>query len=449
MIIVSIISFSLAAVLILECLLRKSDFFSPARIYLFFHSLALGISFLALDPHMTPFLPFTSLVYFGSAVAFLLGIWTVKLLGGTNHGPSSVLDFTRYNWKVHFGFATILFAVFIWGMWFASNGIGAFPLFAKDKAKAIRDLFAYKWWASIALSYGGLTMALFFISIFRPRKGLKIINPGFWLTLISVLVFSLALSRAGLIFFAAFAILFYNYAVRRLPILKLFQFFVIAGVFIIVTGYLKSNGIQEEYKTKIKTEKVVRLALQIPYMYFANNFWNLDYALNPENFEQRHATTYGFTSLSGFLEGLYLPGGNVGQDLHKTLGYDDAFHKHAIKTKGWNTIGYQWDLYKDFGLAGTLLGPFIIGLIFGVLYLKVIRKPTILNTAIYSYMAFFLSGTFGGYFPENMIYVYGFIYLCLCCYFSQEMVPQNHTGASGSVSISSVGRAERDIPART
>lgn len=441
MVAVSIVSFCLAVALILECIIRKSDFFSPIRIYLFFHSVALGISFLALDKSMTPFRPFTSLVYFGSALCFVLGVWTVTLLAGPGKGPVRALDFSRYNWKVHLCFSFFLFLVFLWGMMFAYHGIGVFPLFAKDKAKAIRDLFAYKWYASIALSYGGLTMALFFISIFRPRKLPRIFNLGFWMMLISVLVFSLALSRAGLMFFAAFAILFYNYAVRRLSILKLFQFFLIAALFIIVTGYLKSNGIQEKYKGKIKTEKVVRLALRIPYMYFANNFWNLDYALNPENYHERHPTTYGFTTFSGLLDGMYVPGGNLGLEIHKSTGFDDAFHKKAIKVKGWNTIGYQWDLYKDFGVIGDFLGPFIIGMLLGILYLKLTREPTLLTAASYSYLAFFLSGTFGGYMPENMIYVYGFFYLCGCCYLSQVTFSRKPHGVLTPASFPSIEAA--------
>lgn len=375
---------------------------------------------------MTPFHPFTSLVYFGSAACFLLGTWAVSLLNGLKDVPSRrPADFERYNWKLHFFFATALFLFFVWGMKTARDGVGEFPLLAYDKAQAIRSFFAYKWSASVAICYGGLAMVLFFIPLFRPRRLPKILDPAFWIMLIIACIFSLALSRSGLVFFAVVAVVFYHYAVRRLLMSRLLLIFVVCASFIVVTGYLKVNGLQQQQQVKVKTSKVIHLALRVPYMYLANNFWNLDYALNPENYQERHPTTYGFTTLSGTLDMMDLPGGNLGVALHEATGFDDQFQKHAVKLRGWNTIGYQWDLYKDFGIAGVFLGPFLMGMLLKLLYLRVCSRPTILNSAAYSFQAFFLLGSFGGFFPENPIYVYGFFYLCACCYLSQRLSLRN------------------------
>lgn len=422
MIDVSVISFCLAAAILLECIIRGSDFFSPARLYFFFQSVALGVAFLALDKNMTPFKPFTSLVYFGSSACFLSGLVVVRLLVDFKARPSrKSMDFEHYNWKLHLIFAMVLFVFFVYGMITAHNGTGGFPLFAKDKSNAIKAFFSYKWSASVAICYGGLTLALFFMALFRPRASSKFLDPVLWMTVASAFIYSLALSRSGLVFFAVFAIVFYHYAIRRLSMLRLFLLFVFCSSFIVVTGYLKVNGVQEKYRVKVKTSKVVQLAMKVPYMYLANNYWNLDYALNPENFQERHPTTFGFTTLSGMLDMMALPGGNVGMAIHEATGFDDPFHKRAIKARGWNTIGYQWDLYKDFGLVGVFLGPFIIGLLLEILYLKICMRPTMLSSACYSFLAFFLMGSFGGLFFESGIYVYGLFYLCLCCYLCQRL----------------------------
>lgn len=420
MIFISITAFCIAGIILLECLFRNSDFFSPLRLYFFFHSVALGVAFLALDRNMTPFYPLTSLVYFGSAACFLSGVLVLNLLVDVKVADlGSRVDFKYYNWKLHFCFATALLLFFVWGMYAAHHGTGQYPLLAKDKVKAITAFFAVKWSASVALCYGGVTLSLFFITLFRPKRFRKIFDPVVWVMIGTALFYSLALSRSGLVFFAVFAIVFYNHAIRRLSIPKLFLLFVFCASFIIVTGYLKVNGVQEKYKVKVKTSKVIQLAMKVPYMYLANNFWNLDYALNPENFQERHPTTYGFTALSGVLDMMALPGGNVGLAIHEANNFDDQFHKRSIKIHGWNTIGYQWDLYKDFGIAGVFLGPFFIGMSLGFLYFRIRTRPTIMNAAVYAFLSFFILGSFGGLFLENGSYIYAFFYLCLCCYLSE------------------------------
>jgi len=231
MILVSIISFCVAAFLILEAVFWKSDFFSPARIYLFFHSLALGIAFLAFDKAMVPFKPFTSLVYFGSATCFLLGVWMVNRVDGITHGgvpEPRALDFEHYNWKMHLVFSLAVFAFFIWGTMGLYQGGAEIPLFAEDKGKALYRLFLNKKWLFIyGYTYAGIVMALFFMYIFRPSRLPKIFNPGFWMTVVTASVFSLALQRSALMFFVFFAVIFYHNGIRRLSMWKLFRFFFI------------------------------------------------------------------------------------------------------------------------------------------------------------------------------------------------------------------------------
>ena len=421
MIIVSIVAFALASLILLESFLRKSDFFSPIRTYFFFHSLSLGVAFLALDPRMTPFKPLTSLVYFGSAACFLMGAWSARLLAPKGDGIVRRVDFSRYNWRMHLGWATFIFVVFVAGMTVAYLGTGQFPMLAEEKGRAIKAFFDYKFSASVALSFGGVAMTLFFIYAFRPRKGSRLWNPGILMAAATLAIFMLALSRSGIVVFGCFAVVFYHYAFRRLSIPKLGLLFAVFASFIIITGYMKTSDIRKTYQ--IEFSDVLALAMRIPYLYIANNYWNLDHALNPPAHMERHPTTYGFTTTSGLLGLMSLPGGNLAAGIRENTQIDDQFHERSIKSRGWNTVGYQWDLYKDFGLPGTLLGPFLIGLFFGFLYLRVTRTPTVLNVATYSFLFFFLAGSVFGFLPENSIYVYGTIYVALCCYLAHRTYP--------------------------
>jgi len=116
-------------------------------------------------------------------------------------------------------------------------------------------------------------------------------------------------------------------------------------------------------------------------------------------------------------------GGNLAESIEKNEHFDGQFNEQAIKIKGWNTVSYQWSFYKDFGVIGVFLGSFLIGMLLHMLYLKICRQPTMLTLSAYSYSAFFVADSCFGSFFESPIYVYGFLYVCACCYFSQIVLP--------------------------
>lgn len=416
---VSIVSLLVVLLILADCVVRKSDPFSPVRLYVFFHALTLGIAFLALDKAMTPFHPLTSVVYFGSGFCFVLGAFLARLLENPVRGYKAFSWSKPYNWTLHLSLAFILFVIFIGGIFVATTGLGTLPLLAANKGKALYVFFRVSWFSSVFLSFGGIVMALFFMTIFRHPRRNAFLNVGIWMTVISLVVFVLVLSRSGIMFFAFFAMVFYHYGVRRLSVGKLSLLFTLILSVFLVTTYLKVNELRKTHQISMSTETIFSHLLKVPYLYVANNFWNLDYALNPENHEQRHPTTYGFTSISGLLDMMRIPGGTLGGAIRAATDYDDQFHERSIKVKGLNTIGYQWGLYKDFGIPGALGIPFLFGFLFALLYRRMLRAPTMLNLATYSYLAFFVGLSWFLAFWESMIYLYGFFYILACCGLSQ------------------------------
>ncbi len=430
MITLSVISLLVAALIIVEVTVRRSDFFSPGRIYLFLHALTMGIAFLSLDKAMTPFQPFTWLVYLGSGAAYLLGVWIAWSMGklyphevrpvgidapyGKNDTRGTIDS--GYNWTLHLKLAMIFFLLFVAALTFASLGIGTLPILAKDKAMAIRNIFKVNIFSSIGLSYGGMVAVLFFMAIFRPRRRRLWFNLAFWMMLVTLGIYITALSRSGLVFFTLFALVYYHQAVRRLSIPKLSIFFLVSFSLFLGTAYLKLTNFQKQYGLNVKPAQLMVKLLNIPYIYVANNFWNLDYALNPEVYHERHPATYGFTTVSGIFDMLLVPGGSAGSAIRDAGGYDDQFQEHVVKVKGLNTVGYQWGLYKDFGLPGTLLCPFAFGLLFGLVYGQMRRSPTVANTALYAYLSYFVGMSWFLAFWESMIYIYGLMFVSAICY---------------------------------
>jgi oligosaccharide repeat unit polymerase len=160
----------------------------------------------------------------------------------------------------------------------------------------------------------------------------------------------------------------------------------------------------------------------------ANNFWNLDYALNRHLQKEAHPTTYGFSSVQGFLDMTPSLGGMLGGQIRSDTQMDSQFNKSSAKLRGWNTVMYQWTLYKDFGLAGVFVGPFLIGIALGFLYMAVRRRPSPLNLAAYSFLAFFIYNSIFGFFSESPTYASGFAYVCVCCFLSQTIVARVNPG---------------------
>jgi oligosaccharide repeat unit polymerase len=435
----ALISLTIAAGVVAEAMIRKADFFSPFRIYLFFHSLTFGIASLALAKAMTPFQPLTNMVYFGSGVCYLAGTLCVSAVtsamsaaGPAKEAPG--LDKADYNWRWHFLFSFALFVIFATGMLIAYRAVGDFPLLAKDKLSVMRKFLSYHWTASIPINYASLTMSLFFMGTVLKTQIWKGWNVSKWMMFATIAIFALTLSRSSLIFFAFFGIVFYNSAVKRISLVKLGGIFVVLFAIFLTIAFFKLDDVSKKNQMfKQNSATAAKALLMIPYVYVANNFWNLDYGLNPRNYENRHTETYGFTTVSGFYDMVYT-GTFWGQDFRKSTGYEDIFHEKTQKVRNLNTVTYQWGLYKDFGMTGVLLFPFGFGILISLLYWKMKVAPTIMNLGLYAYLSYFVGFSWFLAFWESQIYLWGLIYFTAVLAFCRMLRPAGsgvpHAGAT-------------------
>jgi oligosaccharide repeat unit polymerase len=427
----AILFMGLAAGVVLESMIRKADFFSPFRIYLFFHSFTFGIASLALAKAMTPFQPLTNWVYFGSGICYLAGTLCVSAVTSALHAeqgsvaaaPAPAIDKADYNWRWHFLFSLAIFVFFLSGMLIAFHAVGSFPLLAKNKLKVMQDFLGYHWTSSIPINFASLSMGMFFMGAVLKAHIWKGWNLSKWMLFGTVGIFMLTMSRSSLIFFAFFAIVFYNAAVKRISILRLGGLFVILFSVFLIIAYFKLDDISKQNQMlKQTSDKAAKALLMIPYAYVANNFWNLDYGLNPGNFQDRHTDTRGFTTVSGFFDMIYT-GSFWGQDFRKSTGYEDIFHQHTQKIKDLNTVTYQWGLYKDFGMIGVMILPFAFGILFSILYWKMRIAPNVLNTGLYAYLSYFVGFSWFLAFWESQIYFWGLVYFLSALVFCKFISP--------------------------
>jgi oligosaccharide repeat unit polymerase len=242
------------------------------------------------------------------------------------------------------------------------------------------------------------------------------------MALLATLIFLLAMNRSGLLLTVFFALTVIHYGIRRLSLGHVFAFIAVFMGLFIPFSYSRLTDEQKKVLARLDPLMVSGYMLKIPYVYMANNYWNLDYALNPENYQAGHPTTYGYTTFSGVLDLVYIPGaGILGTEIRESGGFEDMFHKQSVKSRGLNTFTYQWGLYKDFGLAGVLLIPFVVGILIGVFHRRMREQPDVFNIAVYSYLAFFVAFNWFTAMWELLNFVYGFIFVVTGCFLCRKL----------------------------
>jgi oligosaccharide repeat unit polymerase len=380
------------------------------------------VAFLGFHPAMTPFHPFTSLIYFGSSLAFLLGTALPRLAAGPSF--RGVPDLVRYNWRLHWILSFLLFAVFLSGMAVAYSRVGVFPALAERKQEAINAFNQASFYSNITYNMGAIAAAMFLVAILQTPGRRLFMRAGLWLALLSTAIFSLSMNRSGALLVIFFGLTVIHYGVRRISLLRVVGFFVLLLALFIPVSYSRLTDEQKTVLERLDPLLVTGYLLKVPYVYMANNYWNLDYALNPENYEVRHPTTYGYTTFSGILDVFPLPAeGLVGPEIRESGHYEDMFHERSVKIKGINTLTYQWGLYKDFGLVGVLTIPFFIGLLLSVYHRRMREQPDVSNIAVYAYFSFFIAFNWFTAMWELTNFVLGFLYLTAACYLCRKLAP--------------------------
>jgi len=362
---VSGIAFSIAFLCLFEASLFKKDFFSPARVYIFTQSLTLGIAYLKLSSKMTDFYILTWVVFLGGALSFVIGCYTMKLVFNAkalNSNSHKRFDsFKDYKWSFHCLFAFILFLPYFLPAKRLFDYAGGFPLFSPQLSEIMSQrLDSIIGWLFYPLVFSPLVIILFGVASFssiNPHKYLRYFSIFMIiLQFIAILLFHPA--RNTVFVSIASLIILWNYL--RKPISGRILIF---GIAILLGAFVAIAYARDQYGSGSIENFALDKVIQLPYIYIANNFWNLDYALNPQIPSAGHPPTYG-------LDHFIAPIPFLGSSLRKAFGWDNVFNTSVSKQHGYNTLNYLWDIYKDFGGIGIAFVPFFWGILITWLYMR-------------------------------------------------------------------------------
>ncbi|MBO7500743.1 MAG: oligosaccharide repeat unit polymerase [Fibrobacterales bacterium] len=404
----SALLFAVCALCLLQSSVFKRDFFGPVSVYLFSQCLSLGIAWLRLTPQMTPWHAETWAVFAGSAVSFSLGCVCARLAWAARH-PHEAIDRDApskellaaanagYRWKLHLVLTLCAFAYFLVGLAAEIKDMGAPMLLLPDLAKAMakgggpnigRFVFPF--------SSAPMVCALCVVGCFKsmnPSRPLRVAFRALFAAA-AVLGFVGLPNRISLFAVALTAAYVFDLACRRIRPAAILLGIAAAFALFFAVAQLKSQGVTME---GILTDKKM---WELPYKYIANNWWNLDYAINRGNDEWTQPTLFGLDAAHGLVEPLPAVG-----RLHEVYNWDGIYNDRSIKTSTLNTMPYQWGLYKDFGMAGAVGIPFLVGLFLGTLHASVRARGRAGDVLLYSLLLFFVTFWFFEEFWFSFIYV--------------------------------------------
>lgn len=359
--------FALAAVTLLLVSLFKSDFFRPSVLYFLVQMVMLGVAYLKFLPAMTDFRLNTWLVWGGGMAAFIGGSVLTEMVWASKGGPRLPDKITlhgEYSWETHFLVSFLAFAYFMIGVVGVVSVAGnlvlltdkpSFWLSGKDSpVLKFADYF----------TSGAMVVGLFAVASFKAMNPVRWVRNAsrFMVVLTMVLSFMTFPSRGINMLCLGIVLLLYNYLHGRFTwkILAVIAVFVLA-FFVLVASLKGQYG--ESSTQDLMENKMVKTVALLPYMYVANNYWNLDYAFNRNSDVFEHEWTYGVDAFYGVTHLL-----KIGDGLQTSFGWDTPFNESIVKVEGLNTVPYLWDVYKDFGTVGLFFVPFFFGILFTWLY---------------------------------------------------------------------------------
>lgn len=385
--------FLVAAIWLFQGAFRR-DYLSPGVLYLSVIFGTLGIAFLKLDAAMTPFHDKTWLILVVSAIAFMVGTVIARLyffhrgialFQGLPSSDRVVEIFSRYSWKRHFLWTFLGVLLFLVACMAEVWIYGVPVLFRKDVLKIMSpNGLKIGYWIFVLGNYG-LLLILLIPAMFKklnPHRGLRILAVVSF-PIILALGFACYPGRSPVFQTIVFTGFFLNALLIRLRIRH-----ILLGTVLILGLFIAGISAKKQRDYIDLTNKHLWI---IPYQYVANNYWNLDYALNPPTDLERQPTTYGHRMIGGmlFLD-LWPDWIGMGQ----IYGIDGVFNENSHKVHGLNSVGYWWGLYRDFSVVGVILFPLLAGLWQGWFYNRIRSMPQPPYLFVYSYINIFIVMSF-------------------------------------------------------
>jgi oligosaccharide repeat unit polymerase len=377
---VSILCFIICFVIILSFFRPDTDIFSPGRIFAFIWSFVIGLTDFKFSGLQHEWEPIVWIQLLLGPISFLIGVFFVYVINiGNKLSSLSELRSNRQFFEIDhaklFKTIVILFILFLIAYGAIYLKTHDIPLFSKKPwiARANFEMFG------VGLFLHNVILVLFFTGVYsvmvkkdRIRKGILIL-----ISLISIILYAITLQRFQLFLSIFTVLIFLYYSTFRINVKAIF----LTGCLLIVLFYLISSIRAGEvivaflYHTA-KMKFPLRYAIFTePYMYVVMNLEN--YAREISRIDHYSYGYYTFDFITA-ITGLK----------HWMKEYFSFPEYPYLVSSYYNTSSAFWAVYRDFGVLGIFILPFVGGFGLSSLYYSFMKKPTLQKLAFYGILLF-------------------------------------------------------------
>ena len=372
--VISTLCFSLAAVLLVGALRRRSDLFSPARVFIIVWSTAVGLADLKLSAFQREWsIEAWGMVLLGP-VSFLVGVFCVQALRVNK--PLLSLDEVRYRLRIqpldaNRLFGAIVVGVLLYVISYTATYLakGFIPLFSGSRSRTEFQIFF------VGVFPLSIIFILYFVIVYyvmvvgnKNRKRILMLL-GFFCGI----TYLALLSRFPFVMVALVVLPFLYYSTHRINYKTLVAFAVTSLSFFFLVTTLRTGQLVQVFIYRLSKMKYSSdyAFFTEPYMYIVMNLENLAVAVT------RHEKfTYGYYTFDFVfaLTGLK----------HWMSAYFNLDPTPYLISGSFNSYSAFWTFYRDFGVIGTAVIPFLLGFFFSTAYHGMRSNPTLTNVTLYS-----------------------------------------------------------------
>ncbi len=384
--IVSIICFISFSLLLFSFLKKGTDIFSPARLFILVWSFAIGLTDLKLSGYQFTWSFYSWFMLFLPLISVLVGMFVIYVIN--QNKPVSTINFTRsalndsiINSNILFQATLLLFIAFIVSYLVSYLVIGYVPLFTKypGTSRVNWGIFGFGLFIQSfpSIIYFG---ALYLVIVKRNHLRKFIVS---LIILASFITYAFLLQR----YYVVFAII-----VSGISLYYLSRIFNPRNVLIILVCLIAimysmtfvrfSTTIANYlyYTSRMKISIKYAFVTE-PYMYIVMNLENFAHAV-----EKLYRFTYGVYTFD-FIFALT----GIKHPLAEYLSLSDY---PGLITGGYNTYTMFFVYYRDFGILGLGILPFMMGSAFSFSYYKMKQSPNINSISVYAIFAFVILFSF-------------------------------------------------------
>jgi oligosaccharide repeat unit polymerase len=385
------------AAIVLSCLRRDADLFSPFRIFGFIWFFAIGLTDMKFSRLQNEWSLLSWFVLLLGVSSFMLGNFIVFAITSAKKKYTvlemrRVVQNTKVNERKLFFVVILLVSLYCISLTIETLMIGGLPIFSAFPDRARMDFGIF----GIHLIVTAVSVILVLITeYFLLIKGFA--AKKFLLTLLFIVVAGSYLTLLVRLNYIVFLIIGGAIAYYTSSFLRTRNILIVLAIIVALFAFLiqmREARYAENFVYVISDMKFSRAyaSLAGPYMYIVMNLENFARLVNQLDF-----FTYGYYSF----DFLFAVSG-----LKHWLADYFGLVERMYQIGSFNTFPFLLPYYRDFGLLGVAFFPLVLGIVIGSIYHWMIATAQLLAIAVYSYCVFVMLISFF----TNPLTMLGFVF---------------------------------------